>query len=232
MKQNQSHLRLNQVDGRTVLFLTAAACLVSFMSTNFFAHALFTFGFVLLLCYYRIVGKAIGTFAVYIAALLGLILGTRYNIRFPSPLLFSMIYKLVLPMLPIYLLNRIPAGRLTASIRKLPIPRRVMLVLIVMLRFAPTVVQEFRNVSEAMRVRGFLSGAVKVLRHPLNTLEYAVVPMVFRALTIADELSASAIVRGIESPCKKESYHKSKIGMSDTILMVLCTSFGIICSIV
>jgi len=227
MKRN-----LNRIDGRTVLFLTVAACLVSFLSTNFFAHALYTIGFVILLCYYGIMGKAIGTFAVYILALLGLIFGTRYNIKFPSPLLFSMVYKLVLPMLPIYLLNQIPAGKLTASIRKLPISKKVMLVLIVMLRFAPTVVQEFRNVSEAMRVRGFLSGAVKVLRHPLNTLEYAVVPMVFRALTIADELSVSAIVRGIESPCKKESYHKSKIGIRDTILMIACTAAGIVCSIV
>lgn len=33
-----------------------------------------------------------------------------------------------------------------------------------------------------------------VLVHPFSTLEYAIVPMVFRGLKIADELASSAIV--------------------------------------
>ena len=71
-----------------------------------------------------------------------------------------------------------------------------------------------------------------VLRHPLNTLEYAIVPMVFRSLKIADELSASAIVRGIESPCKKQSYYVSKIGFGDVLLIVFTMALAGICCIV
>ena len=205
--------RIEQVDGRTVLFLTVCSCLVSFLTTDLIGHAVFTLWLLLILCY------------------VGLYLETKYSISFPSPLLLSMIYKLLLPAMPAYLLFRIPSGKLTASLRKLPIPAKAMLVLVVMLRFAPTIILEFGEVREAMKIRGFLRSVPTVLRHPLNTLEYAIVPMVFRSLKIADELSASAIVRGIESPYKKQSYYVSRISPLDAFLMLVSTAAGIVCCV-
>lgn len=106
-----------------------------------------------------------------------------------------------------------------------------MLVLVVMIRFAPTVILEFREVREAMKIRGFLKSIKTVLKQPLDTLEYAIVPMVFRSLKIADELSASAIVRGIESPYEKQSYYISKITLADTFLMLFSTAIAVICCV-
>lgn len=154
---------------------------------------------------------------------------TKYQVNIPSPLLLSMIYKLLLPAMPAYLLAKIPSGKLTASLRKMPIPTRIMLVLIVMLRFAPTVLHEFGEVREAMKIRGFLKSVGNVLRHPMDTLEYAIVPMVFRSLKIADELAASAIVRGIESPYKKESYYVSRIAALDCFLIVVSVGATVCC---
>ena len=104
-----------------------------------------------------------------------------------------------------------------------------MLVLIVMLRFAPTVLHEFGEVREAMKIRGFLKSVGNVLRHPMDTLEYAIVPMVFRSLKIADELAASAIVRGIESPYKKESYYVSRLAALDYFLIVVSVGAAVCC---
>lgn len=118
----------------------------------------------------------------------------------------------------LYLLILIPSGKLTAGLRKLPIPSQMRLVLVVMLRFAPTVLSEFSEVRNAMRVRGFLGSWTRILRHPMDTLEYAMVPMIFRSLKISDELSASAVVRGIEYPGKKESYYVSKMHGIDYLL--------------
>ena len=112
---------------------------------------------------------------------------------------------------------------------QMPIPTRIMLVLIVMLRFAPTVLHEFGEVREAMKIRGFLKSVGNVLRHPMDTLEYAIVPMVFRSLKIADELAASAIVRGIESPYKKESYYVSRIAALDCFLIVVSVGATMCC---
>ena len=223
--------RIEQVDGRTVLFLTVCSCLVSFLTTDLIGHAVFTFWLLLILCYFGLYKHVIGCYTVYLVTVVGLYLETKYSISFPSPLLLSMIYKLLLPAMPAYLLFRIPSGKLTASLRKLPIPAKAMLVLVVMLRFAPTIILEFGEVREAMKIRGFLRSVPTVLRHPLNTLEYAIVPMVFRSLKIADELSASAIVRGIESPYKKQSYYVSRISPLDAFLMLVSTAAGIVCCV-
>ena len=135
--------RIEQVDGRTVLFLTVCSCLVSFLTTDLIGHAVFTFWLLLILCYFGLYKQGIGCYTVYLVTVVGLYLETKYSISFPSPLLLSMIYKLLLPAMPAYLLFRIPSGKLTASLRKLPIPAKAMLVLVVMLRFAPTIILEF-----------------------------------------------------------------------------------------
>ena len=52
---------------------------------------------------------------------------------------------------------------------------------------------ELADVRDAMRTRGFLRSPAHVLAHPLATLEFGVVPMVFRSLTIADELDVPGV---------------------------------------
>ena len=116
--------RIEQVDGRTVLFLTVCSCLVSFLTTDLIGHAVFTFWLLLILCYFGLYKQGIGCYTVYLVTVVGLYLETKYSISFPSPLLLSMIYKLLLPAMPAYLLFRIPSGKLTASLRKLPIPAK------------------------------------------------------------------------------------------------------------
>ena len=192
MAEEKKQRRIDRIDGRTVLFLTLCACIVTFFATSFLGHGIFTFWIFLILCWFGL-------------------------------------YKLLLPAMPAYLLAKIPSGKLTASLRKMPIPTRIMLVLIVMLRFAPTVLHEFGEVREAMKIRGFLKSVGNVLKHPMDTLEYAIVPMVFRSLKIADELAASAIVRGIESPYKKESYYVSRIAALDYFLIVVSVGAAVCC---
>jgi energy-coupling factor transport system permease protein len=53
--------------------------------------------------------------------------------------------------------------------------------------------------------------------------------MVFRSLKIADELAASSIVRGIESPYKKESYYVSRIAALDCFLIVVSVGATVCC---
>ena len=123
-----------------------------------------------------------------------------------------------MPAMIVCLIVHIPSGKLTSSIRKLPIPENIMLILIVMLRFVPTVVHEFGEVKDAMKVRGFLRSIRTVLFHPLSTLEYAIVPMVFRSLKI-----------GIESPYKKDSYYIIRLTAKDIFLVMSSTIIAVVC---
>ena len=127
------------------------------------------------------------------------------------------------------LLMRVPSGKLTAELRRLPVPTDLMLILIVMMRFAPTVLQEVSEVRDSMRVRRFLQSFGRIMVHPIATLEYAIVPTVFRSLKIADELSSSAIVRGIECPGRKESYYVSGFRPPDCALVAAAGAVCLAC---
>ena len=43
MAKEKRQRRIDQIDGRTVLFLTLCACLVTFLTTSFLGHGIFTF---------------------------------------------------------------------------------------------------------------------------------------------------------------------------------------------
>ena len=200
MIMNHSNIRkVEQIDGRTVLLLAVCACFTSFLSTSLLGHGLYMIWLFLLLCYFELFTMGLG--------MLGLLM----------------------PAMIVCLIVHIPSGKLTSSIRKLPIPENIMLIIIVMLRFAPTLVHEFGEVKDAMKVRGFLRSIRTVLFHPLSTLEYAIVPMVFRSLKIADELASSAIVRGIESPYKKDSYYIISLTAKDIFLVMSSTIIAVVC---
>ena len=214
------------IDARTLLIIALCSGLSSMFARSMEKHAAFMCLMTVILILFHRWRQALLFLLVYVLAAGGLFLEMIYGIiSFPSPLLLSLIYKLIPVSMSLYLLAQIPSGKLTAGLRKLPILSGMRLILLVMLRFAPTVLLEFAEIKNAMRVRGLLGSLRQIVRHPMDTLEYAMVPMVFRSLKISDELSASAVVRGIEYPGKKESYYVSRIGGIDIIF-----SAGIIIS--
>ena len=156
----------------------------------------------------------------------------RHGINIPSPMLFTFLIELIPVFMAVYLVSQAPSGKLTAALRQLPLPSSVRLTVIVILRFVPTVASEFSDVLDAMKTRGLLLSPLQVVLHPLNTFEYVVVPMVFRSLKIADELAASSVVRGIESPYKKEGYYLNKMAVSDGVMIALFISTAAMCVLV
>ncbi|NEZ47269.1 energy-coupling factor transporter transmembrane protein EcfT [Clostridium niameyense] len=227
IKVKKSNRRIENLNGATGLIITTFSCIVTLFTTNIYTHALFTIWLFILLIYFGLVKHGLVYLSLYIFSVLWLILIAPKGISFPSPMLFSMMYKLILPIMPAVLTIKIPSGKVLAAMRKIPISKNVMLVLVVLIRFAPTVSGEFKAVREAMKIRGFI-GRFNILFHPLKTLEYAVVPMVFRSLKVADELAAASIVRGIENPCPKESYYICKFTRIDVIILLISFLLGVI----
>ena len=151
---------------------------------------------------------------------------------FQSPMLFTFLIELIPVFMAVYLVSQAPSGKLTAALRQMPLPSSARLTVIVILRFVPTVASEFSDVLDAMKTRGLLRSPLQVVLHPLNTFEYVVVPMVFRSLKIADELAASSVVRGIESPYKKKGYYLNKMAVSDGVMIALFVSTAAMCILV
>ena len=113
-----------------------------------------------------------------------------------------------------------PPGELSAFLSRMRAPTPVILGLLVMFRFFPTLRAELRDVRLSIRNRGLTEPRI-VLLHPLTVCEYVLVPLLLRVLQTADQLSVSAVVRGAECPVKRSSYFGEPIRCRDG-LMAIC----------
>jgi len=107
--------------------------------------------------------------------------------------------------------------QLSAALRAWRLPRAISVTLAVMLRFFPVVGSEAAAVMDAMRLRG-LAGTRGLVRHPILTVERFTVPMIAASLRASEDLSASAILRGLGSLRPPTSMHPPRLGPADLLL--------------
>ncbi len=115
-----------------------------------------------------------------------------------------------------------PPGEIAAFLSGIHTPTPVILGLLVMFRFFPTMKSELKCVWRSMRNRG-LTVPKQLADHPIMSCEYVLVPMLLRCLQIADQLSVSAVARGAERPGRRGSYYGKRMGVPDYIWLVLWT---------
>ena len=138
---------------------------------------------------------------------------------------FSEFYVLMFWNLsPIFLsswdLMTTPPGELSAFMSRIHMPTSVILGILVVFRFFPTVKSELKSVYLSMKNRG-LTGIRHIFGHPLITGEYVLIPFLFRVLMIADQLSVSGTARGAETPGIRGSYYEKNVCMVDIAIMIL-----------
>lgn len=159
-----------------------------------------------------------------LVAVLGLLLAL---IRFAGlhMVVFSEFYVLLFWNLsPVFIaawdLMTTPPGELSSFLSRIHAPTAVILGVLVVFRFFPTMGTALAAVGESMRNRG-LSDAGHLIRHPLRTCEYGAVPLLMRCMQVADQLSASAVARGAEAPGVRGSYSAHRIAAFDVFWMAL-----------
>ena len=156
-----------------------------------------------------------------------ILMGLLYFIRFHEfhPVVFSEFYVLMFwNLTPVFFVSwdliTTPPGEFSAFLSRVHTPTSVILGLLVIFRFFPTMKSELKCVWLSMRNRG-LTAPIQIVRHPMASCEYVLVPLLLRCLQIADQLSVSAVARGAERPGKRGSYYGKKVGIYDYIWLVL-----------
>ncbi len=159
----------------------------------------------------------------------GLLIVLLYLIRSHGlhPIVFSEFYVLMFwNLTPVFLVSwdliTTPPGELAAFLSRIHTPTSVILGLLVMFRFFPTMKLEVKSVWLSMRNRG-LTTLKQLVSHPVVSCEYVLVPLLLRCLQIADQLSVSAVARGAERPGKRGSYYGKKVDARDYIWLVIWT---------
>ena len=111
-------------------------------------------------------------------------------------------------------------SELIAAMYSLKIPRSITITFAMVLRFFPTFSEEIHNIYDAMKLRGIVLSRKNVFTRPMLILEAIAIPIVMRSASIAEELSASAVTRGIDNPAQRTSFIQLKVHANDWL--VLC----------
>ena len=213
--------RIYNLNVHVLLIITFCTFGVSFFASQMYFKFIYTAMLFILMSAYGYFKKGLLFVLGYILFFSWFLLNLNFGINFPAPLLFTLVLTAIPMLMAGYLLTEIPLGKITTGLRQLKLPEKIILVTIVTIRFIPTTLMQVVEVKNSMKVRGFISSPIKVLKNPIKTFEYAVVPMIFYSLKISDELSASCVARGIESPYKKTGYYTNKYQLTDIFISIV-----------
>ena len=83
------------------------------------------------------------------------------------------------------------------TMKSVRLPRFLFLPLLVFCRFVPEFVDVVRQLRDAVRMRGFAVGFGSAILHPLQTIRLTVIPLIVRALRMADNLSIAAEMKRV-----------------------------------
>ena len=103
------------------------------------------------------------------------------------------------------------------------IPRAFIITFAVAMRFFPTAKEEISHVRDAMSLRGIGLSLRNLRLRPIIVFEGFITPLLVRASTIAEELSAASITRGLDNPAPRTSFIKLNITFRDTLLTLIFT---------
>lgn len=161
---------------------------------------------------------------VYIVVVLLVLYSISVNNVWASmvSVMLIMIRKLMsIIMFASFLIATTKVGEMIAALQKAKVSKTIVIPTVIMMRFFPTLSEEYHCILDAMKIRGIRFTFKNIICHPLKLSEYILVPMVIRLSTIADELSAAAVSRGIDAEIKRTSYYNVRLHFIDMIFTLL-----------
>lgn len=167
-------------------------------------------------------GKPAVKYIFMYVGLWGMILLMRNNRIFGNmPALLTSARHVLIPCMAAVPISRASTGEFIASLNQMKIPRPITLSFSILFRFMPMVKSEFRLIRNSQKFRGIGVSVLQTVCHPVKTIEYILVPLMIRTSRIADELSASAVVRGMRLEGRGTSYHQVKWSVWDSVFVIL-----------
>ena len=100
------------------------------------------------------------------------------------------------------------------------LPKGIILSIAVMFRYFPSIKDDLFIIMDAMKLKGLYTSKRAALIHPIRTMEFVLVPMLFKSLKTAEELSCAALVKGIENTGHKTSYFDVKLRVADVVFLL------------
>lgn len=103
------------------------------------------------------------------------------------------------------------------------VPEAVVIPCVVVIRFFPTIAEDYRQIRNAMDLRGIASGGWGIVRHPAQSLEYILIPLLMNATNVAQDLSVAALTKGLGCEGAHTSHTKIRMTVIDWLVMIVVT---------
>ncbi len=116
-------------------------------------------------------------------------------------------------------------GEFLSAMARLYIPKKLTIPIAVMLRYLPTIREDWHYIKDAMRLRDVSPTLWGFMKAPALTVNCIYVPLLTAASKAADELSIASVTRGIENPKPRTCLVKIQMRAADFLAMVLFTAF-------
>ena len=169
---------------------------------------------------YSLIGTAV-FFLLYLFAVFYLqsITGTVYTM-FTAWL--SLVFK-VYPcgMLAGIVISTTRVNEFLSAMNKAHISQKIVIPLAIMLRYLPTIREDWQFIKDAMRLRDISPSVKGFLTDPGMMVECLYTPLLMAASKSADELAIAAVTRGIENPHSRTCLIRISFRSQD-ILTILC----------
>ena len=222
-------MRPLRLDPRTKLFLILLCVLCAMLAPNLYAQFALTalIGLLAALCgKWRYALRGILAYALICAFTVwcvGVMTGT-WRAMFVAFL--GLVHKVyACGMLAGLVIGTTKVGEFLSAMARLRVPKKLTIPLAVMLRYLPTIREDWRFIKDAMRLRDVSPTLWGFLKAPAMTVNCIYVPLLTAASKAADELSVAAVTRGIENPKPRTCLVKIQMRPADWLTMAAFAAF-------
>ena len=222
-------MKLLYLDPRTKLFLILLCVLSAMFAPNlYFQFALVAvIGLLAALCgkwQYALRGiLAYALICAFTVWCMGVITGT-WRTMFVAFL--GLIHKVyACGMLAGLVISTTKVGEFLSAMTRLHIPKKLTIPIAVMLRYLPTIREDWHYIKDAMRLRDVSPTLWDFLKAPALTVNCIYVPLLTVASKAADELSIASVTRGIENPKPRTCLINIRMQWADLLALAVFAAF-------
>ncbi len=115
---------------------------------------------------------------------------------------------------------------LIKSLKNAKVPDYITIPISVMFRFFFSLSHDYGEIKKAKKLQGI--GVKEIFTKPIKTLEYSIVPLSMCALRAADDVSISAMSRGLRPGLERSSISDAKLKYYDYIMFIIMITLFVI----
>lgn len=215
------------LDPRTkVLVMLVLATLIFFVHKNLILNSILVFIPIFLLISDKRYRPAFIYGGLFVIAIFVKIYGGKFEFPYLISMILGLIVELIFRFFPVfmfgyYIIKSTKPNEFISAMNLWHVPEAFIISVSVVFRFVPTLAEENKSISNAMRMREIRFGTKKFLKNPSMILEYRLVPLMMSVAKIGEELSAAALSRGLGGLKKRTCMVELRFGIWDAGMAIL-----------